>query len=151
HDGERTRRRPARREPAEGQLERRMRIGRDRAIDLLVARELGGRWRLVRRWTGEERQLWQARIDPVDAGARIGELRGQRRTRGRVLRSAQQPTRQRLPLDEVHDEERRAEDGRIVLAPADTRDGKLVRRGGAEERELVAPARLQMPPGRVAA
>src|SRR5207247_11164841 len=76
---------------------------------------------------------------------------GQRGARGRGRGGAQQAARERLARDEVHDEERRAEDGRVLLAPAHARHAQpgRVRRG--EEGELVAPARVHVVPGRIAA
>src|SRR2546427_9248720 len=48
-------------EPAQRQLERRVGIERDGAVELLVARELGGRGRRVRRRPRQEGELRRAR------------------------------------------------------------------------------------------
>src|SRR2546427_13219561 len=64
--------RPGRRrgEPAQRQLERRVGIERDGAVELLVARELGGRGRRVRRRPRQEGELRRARVEGVDTGDR---------------------------------------------------------------------------------
>ena len=87
----------------------------------------------------------------MDAGERRRELPRQRRPRSRIFGVAQQAARERLALDELHQQERRAEHGRILLAPAHARDRQAGGRRRAEQGELVAPARLDVMTGRIAA
>src|SRR5262249_15651139 len=147
HDGERPRARPPWLEPAKRELERGMRIGRDRAVDLLVAGELGRGGGLAAGGPGGE---GEARAGGGRGGGLRGGERGGQGLRGeRILGVAEEPPRQRLAVDEIRDEERAADDRRIVLAPARARNREAARLRGPQEHELVAPARLEVVARRV--
>jgi hypothetical protein len=115
-------------EPAERQLERRVRIGRDGAVDAVVTRQLRGGGRGARVRTREESTGHALRVHGVDARQRGGQLLGERRTRRGVLVVAQELPRDGLPGDEVHDEGR-AESVGLPGAP-----GGRSRRGAAPGR-----------------
>ena len=126
-----------------------MRLGGEGAEQRLVPAELDGR-SLTRR-PGEEVELGAVEIDRVHAGERRRELLGKRRPRGRVFGVAQETAGERLALHVVHDEERRAQHRCVFLAPAHARHRDARRRGGAQQEEFVAAARLDHVPRRVAA
>ena len=92
-------------QPAERQLERRVRLRRDRAEDLLVALDLVRGRRDARR---RRRQLRRGRASRAGCGgsapARAPSCARQRRARVGVHVFAQQPARQRLAFDAPHEE-----------------------------------------------
>ena len=72
-------------------------------------------------------------MDPRQDGAELG---GQPRAGGRVLGVAQQAARQRLALEAVHQEERRAQHRGVGAAPVDARHRHAGPGGGAQHAEL---------------
>jgi hypothetical protein len=86
----------------------------------------------------------------MDAGEDGRQLLGQCAPRAGVFRVAEEPACERLSGHEVHDEEGRAEDTRVLLAPVDARHGHAGVARDAEQPELLGPARLDVVTGRVA-
>ena len=123
---------------AEGELESGMRFQREHSEDLLEALDFGARGIVAGR--GQEIELVLDRIDAMDLGQDRSQLRGHRLAGVRVSIVAQQAARERLALDPLHDEERRAEHGRIIGEPHHLGHGQAFFVCGAQHGEFVATA-----------
>src|SRR3984957_3414680 len=122
-------------EPPEGQLERGMGFEREASKVFLVAFDLGQRCAVAR--LRQEVELVLDGIDPMNLRENFGELRGYHVAGAGVSVVAEQPTRDRLTIDALHDEKRGTEHSRILGNPKNFGNRNVFFESGSNHHELV--------------